>query len=207
MYTNMEFNELIHSVGRAYNSAVKEDYPIKLPSCETIKSLVATVLKNNYFEFNDRYFVQKICASMGSKCSPEICDIRAFEVINEIIEKYKYKNKILFYGRYRDDAFIIAHSSREETNARCLKDDGRIVEKKDYNDNEEQQEDNRESEDGESDSTESYDLNEEVGDENEDFIDDEDEDFIDDQEASSENENEDFSDDEDSDYSEEDTDD
>ncbi|CAG2228467.1 unnamed protein product [Mytilus edulis] len=63
MYTNMEFNELIHSVGRAYNSAVKEDYPIKLPSCETIKSLVATVLKNNYFEFNDRYFVQKIGAS------------------------------------------------------------------------------------------------------------------------------------------------
>ncbi|CAG2218755.1 unnamed protein product [Mytilus edulis] len=101
MYTNMEFNELIHSVGRAYNSAVKEDYPIKLPSCETIKSLVATVLKNNYFEFNDRYFVQKIGASMGSKCSPEICDIRAFEVINEIIEKYKYKNKILFYGRSR----------------------------------------------------------------------------------------------------------
>ncbi|CAG2252397.1 unnamed protein product [Mytilus edulis] len=66
MYTNMEFNELIHSVGRAYNSAVKDDYPIKLPSCETIKSLVATVLKNNYFEFNDRYFVQKIGASMGS---------------------------------------------------------------------------------------------------------------------------------------------
>ncbi|CAG2250305.1 unnamed protein product [Mytilus edulis] len=115
MYTNMEFNELIHSVGRAYSSAVKEDYPIKLPSCETIKSLVATVLKNNYFEFNDRYFVQKIGASMGSKCSPEICDIRAFEVLNEVIEKFKYKNKILFYGRYRDDAFIIAHSSREES--------------------------------------------------------------------------------------------
>ncbi|CAG2226807.1 unnamed protein product [Mytilus edulis] len=71
----------------------------------------------------------------------------------------------------------------------------------------EQQEDNRESEDGESDSTESYDLNEEVGDESKDFIDDEDKDFIDDEEASSENENEDFSDDEDSDYSEEDTDD
>ncbi|CAC5375304.1 unnamed protein product [Mytilus coruscus] len=75
----MEFNELIQSVGRAYSSAVKDDYPIKLPSCETIKLLVVAVLKNNYFEFNDRYFVQKICASMGSKCSPEICDIRAFE--------------------------------------------------------------------------------------------------------------------------------
>ncbi|CAC5418549.1 unnamed protein product [Mytilus coruscus] len=67
--------------------AVKDDYPIKLPSCETTKLIEATVLKSNYFEFNDRYFVQKIGASMGSKYSPEICDIRAFEVINEIIEK------------------------------------------------------------------------------------------------------------------------
>lgn len=58
---------------------------------------------------------------MESKYSPEICDIRAFEVINEIIEKYKYKNKILFYGRYRDDAFIIYHSSREEVEEFILK--------------------------------------------------------------------------------------
>ncbi|CAG2216938.1 unnamed protein product [Mytilus edulis] len=44
--------------------------------------------------------------------------------------------------------------------------DGKWTVGEDYNDNEEQKEDNRESDDGESDSTESYDLNEEVGDEN-----------------------------------------
>lgn len=114
MYTNMEFDELIQSVQRAYNNVSQNDYSINIPSCETIVSLVSFVLKNNYFEFNDRYFVQTIGASMGSKCSPELCDIRAFEVINEIINSYAQSHKIRFYGRYRDDGFMIFHSSVQE---------------------------------------------------------------------------------------------
>ena len=36
MYTNMEFDELIQSVGRAYNNISKNDYLINVPSCKTI---------------------------------------------------------------------------------------------------------------------------------------------------------------------------
>ena len=89
-------------------------YSIKIPSRETIVSLVSFILKNNYFEFNDRYYVQTIGASMGNKCSPELCDIRTFEVINEIINLFAHSNKILFFGRYRDDGFMIFHSSLRE---------------------------------------------------------------------------------------------
>ncbi len=114
MYTNMEFDELTQSVERAYDQAIQSDYSISLPDKETMVSLVSAVLKNNYFEFNGRYFKQIIGASQGSKCSPEICDIRADELINEILDQYRYRNKIAYLGRYRDDFFAIMHTSTAE---------------------------------------------------------------------------------------------
>ena len=66
------------------------------------------------FEFNDKCYKQVIGASMGSKCSPEICDIRAFEVVKEVFERFPTKEKISFYGRYRDDGFIIYEGTIDE---------------------------------------------------------------------------------------------
>ena len=51
---------------------------------------------------------------MGSKCSPEICDIRAFEVIMEILNTFDYKNKIIVFGRYRDDGLLTYSGTEEE---------------------------------------------------------------------------------------------
>ena len=113
MYTNMEFEEFVLSVGRAYENALAEDYKIKLPDKEIIVSLLSLLLNSNYFEFNKRYFQQQIGVSMGSKCSPSICDIRAYEVINDILNKFKFKNDIVFFGRFRDDAVLVFHSSRD----------------------------------------------------------------------------------------------
>lgn len=111
MYTMMEFNELISAVGRAYDNAVNTDYTIKLPTKDTIVSFLSYILQNNYFEFNGKCYQQMIGASMGSKCSPEICDIRAFEIINEIFNKFNQTEYIAFYGRYRDDGFLIYDGS------------------------------------------------------------------------------------------------
>ncbi len=38
MYTNMEFGELVLSVGMAYENVLAEDYKIKLPDKEIIVS-------------------------------------------------------------------------------------------------------------------------------------------------------------------------
>ena len=46
---------------------------------------------------------------MGSKCSSEICDVRAFEVIQEILNTFDNKNKIVFFGRPFD---ILGHEGR-----------------------------------------------------------------------------------------------
>ena len=51
---------------------------------------------------------------MGSKCSPEICDVRAFEVIQEILNTFDNKNKITFFGRYRDDGLLTYSGTEEE---------------------------------------------------------------------------------------------
>ena len=61
----------------------KYDYITPIPQKATIASLVRFVLENNFNK--KKYYKQKIGASMGSKCSPEITDIRTFEVIREII--------------------------------------------------------------------------------------------------------------------------
>ena len=92
----------------------KYDYITPIPQKATIASLVRFVLENNFFTFNKKYYKQKIGASMGSKCSPEITDIRTFEVIREIITMFETKDKIIFLGRYRDDGLITYSGSEEE---------------------------------------------------------------------------------------------
>ena len=46
---------------------------------------------------------------MGSISSPEICDIRAYEVIKGILEE-----NILFLCRFRDDGFILFNHCQME---------------------------------------------------------------------------------------------
>lgn len=114
MYTNLQFNELRLAVEKAYGEATQGDYLVKLPHTETIVTLLSLVLENNYFEFNGKFYKQIIGASMGSKCSGEICDIRAFEVLNEILRKFTHRHKIAFIGRYRDDFFLVYQGKENE---------------------------------------------------------------------------------------------
>ena len=39
--------------------------------------------------------------------SPEICDIRAYELINSILEKFPYNKNIILHQRFRDDGLIL----------------------------------------------------------------------------------------------------
>ena len=66
------------------------------------------------FSHNGQYFRQTIGAAMGAVPSPEICDIRMYELTKSIISQYKHNQKILFHGRYRDDGFLIFNGNRSE---------------------------------------------------------------------------------------------
>ena len=108
MYTNLAFNELLNAVGKAYanfDSKTKSDIPC--PSKDDLVYLLRLVLENNISEFNVKYYKQIIGAVMGEVPSPEICDIRMYEITAEILSQFDKHNNIIFYGRFRDDGFII----------------------------------------------------------------------------------------------------
>ena len=114
MYTNMHFNELISAVQNIWHTIDRNDYTCPIPSKGTISNLLRFVLENNYFTFNNKIYKQEIGASMGSKCSPSVCDVRAFQLIQEIVDKFETKNKMIFVGTFRDDGAITYSGTETE---------------------------------------------------------------------------------------------
>ena len=111
----MTFPELIIAVQAALiNATEQKHYEIPVPEHRDLLFLLKCVLENNVFEFNGQYFRQIIGAAMGAVPSPEICDIRMYELTKSIISQYKHNQKILFHGRYRDDGFLIFNGNRSE---------------------------------------------------------------------------------------------
>lgn len=51
---------------------------------------------------------------MGAIPSPEISDMRMYEITRYIESQFQHINKILFQGRFKDDGFIIFDGSKEE---------------------------------------------------------------------------------------------
>lgn len=43
---------------------------------------------------------------MGSKYCPAVCDIRLYQITQEILQKFNVKNNIMLFGRYRCDEFF-----------------------------------------------------------------------------------------------------
>lgn len=114
MYTNMEFGELLSAVNETYKNANKPQIDIPYPETEDLIFLLKCVLENNYFEFNGKYFKQIIGCSMGAIPSPEISDTRMYQITNYIMSKFKFANRVLYHGRFRDDGFIAFNGTQNE---------------------------------------------------------------------------------------------
>lgn len=117
MYTNMTFDELLNAVGRSYNEhTLQSQLELNCPTKQNMLDLLKIILENNYFEFNGKHYRQRIGAAMGAVPSPEICDIRMYEITNAMMSQFQYREKIAFHGRYRDDGFIIYNGTLQEAN-------------------------------------------------------------------------------------------
>ncbi|XP_061170725.1 uncharacterized protein LOC133180172 [Saccostrea echinata] len=53
-------------------------------------------------------------ASMGAVPSPEICDLRLFDILENITKKYNHRNKIVAHFRYKDDGFMVIDATESE---------------------------------------------------------------------------------------------
>ena len=77
----------------------------KTVSTESLIKLAELVLKNNYFEFNDRFRKQKEDTAIGTKFAPHYALTFMAALQKEILESFLKKH--LLRCRYADDIFII----------------------------------------------------------------------------------------------------
>ena len=87
----------------------------KLEIKEIIK-LLKTILSQNYFTFNDKFYFQSKCLAMSSPLSDFLDDVY-------LQQKYLFSNNniitknIIFYTRYVDDSFIIYNGTNRQLNS------------------------------------------------------------------------------------------
>ncbi|XP_062598993.1 uncharacterized protein LOC134260453 [Saccostrea cucullata] len=114
MYTNMTATELLQSAAKALTKLKQTDVTIPIPDISNLIKLLQILLENNEFEFNGHLYKQILGASMGAVPYPEICDLRLFDILENIIKKYNHKNKILAHFRYRDDGLMALDATESE---------------------------------------------------------------------------------------------
>lgn len=77
-------------------TTLKTEYCIPHPDVKDLLFLLKCVLDNNYFEFDGKYYKQIIGCSMGAVPSPELSDIRMYQITQLIVSKFKHAKKIFF---------------------------------------------------------------------------------------------------------------
>ena len=95
------------AANRALEGNFSRGHTIPIPPKKEILHLLEIILKNNIFTFNNRIYRQKIGVPMGGAASGELADLRMFEILENILQRFRHKNKILFCSRYRDDGFLL----------------------------------------------------------------------------------------------------
>lgn len=99
MYTNISIRRVIELI----KSNRMKEYQYK---GQLIKN-IEVCMEQNYFRFNNKYYIQTRGLPMGSSLSPIMAEIYMNNFEEQVIQKSEYKNKIKKWIRYVDDVLII----------------------------------------------------------------------------------------------------
>ena len=72
---------------------------------DTLVGLAFLVLENNYFEFNDRFYRQKLGTAIGTKLAPAYTNLFMTRLEERLLEASP--DKLLIWMRFIDDVFFI----------------------------------------------------------------------------------------------------
>ena len=109
LYTNIDNKAGLQAVRQAFLNNPDMDRPTS-----EINRLLAIMLKNNDFSFNDEWYLQIGGTAMGKKFAPNYANIFMAKWESEALSKCPKKPQCYF--RYLDDIFIIWPHSREDFN-------------------------------------------------------------------------------------------
>ena len=111
LYPNIPTNEGILAFQQALDRRKTKEAPTQL-----LIAFLELVLTCNIGEFNKQNFLQLWGTSMGSKCSTSYADIFMDNLETKFLDSLhsKMRDKIMFYGRFLDDVFLIWRGTEEE---------------------------------------------------------------------------------------------
>lgn len=84
-----QLDKLIQSAAKALTKLKQYEVSIKVPQVEHLVELLKIPLENNEFEFDGHFYIQILGDSMGAVPSPEVCDLRLFDILENIIKKVR----------------------------------------------------------------------------------------------------------------------
>jgi hypothetical protein len=112
LYTNIPVDETLKILKEnlSSNSSLSQAAIVELIN------LTRTVLKQNYFKFEDEVFSQNDGLAMGSPLSSILAEIFLNHVENKYLwsENNRLKNKIVFYHRYVDDTIVLFDGTKRQ---------------------------------------------------------------------------------------------
>ena len=108
LYPHIPHGEGSGALARAFDNAERE------LSVQKLISLARLVLENNYFEFDEKIFRQKLGTAIGTKFAPRFANIFMGYLEEKFLPTCKLRPWV--WWRFLDDVFMIWLHSEEELN-------------------------------------------------------------------------------------------
>ena len=115
LYTNIPLEETLTILKENLIKNIKTNNLSK-PYINELIQLLRTVLSQNYFTFNNEFFIQQEGLATGSPLSGLLAEIylNHFEQNYIFSNNNKFSNSVKFYNRYVDDTFILIQGSNRQ---------------------------------------------------------------------------------------------
>lgn len=119
MWRNLHvYQQISHGTSRIYlkstHNTEKSDVTVPLPNNDELITLMEKLLDKKEFRFNGHLYKRKLGTSMGAVPSPEVCDLRLFDILENKINKYHHNIKIVGDFRYRDDGVMLVNAKERQ---------------------------------------------------------------------------------------------
>ncbi|XP_069701805.1 metacaspase-2-like [Periplaneta americana] len=109
LYTNIPIDETINIIIKKLNEAQLDNNII-----QQITHLLKTSLKQNYFKFDNKIYIQSTGLAMGDPLSGYLANIFLQELENKHINNLNNKFNFSTYARYVDDTIIIYENTQNK---------------------------------------------------------------------------------------------
>ena len=111
LYTNIPHQEGIQYCLEAIENHYKPKTPLPL---KHIHQMLKFILENNYFTFDDKFYLQIHGTAMGTPFAPNYANIFMTKIENQILHNAGHYKTPLLWKRFIDDIFIIWPHSEVE---------------------------------------------------------------------------------------------